>query len=221
MIKRSCYQQASETIDDAMRVLELASSSQPPRQHDDEIVGTLEHDNRRIFNPKPDSPVPVSIKVVQHEDLGEGIPDVLLQGSATHDGYSVIEMESSDILHQETSAIFLYNSAICLLCQANKNTSQDIAFAHSQTQKAVRTLHESLTIFNGIYNSSQCPFVIHRILHLIKFNCHVLYHAMESVGLVQEAAALRTTLLDGVDTAVRDIASSGLFANLKATSRAA
>jgi hypothetical protein len=218
MIKGSCYQQAAETIHDAMHVFEMVSSSQRPRQHDDEIVQTLENDNRRIFNPEQVSPVPVpvSIKVIQHEDVAEGV----FQANAAPDGYSVIKIEYGDILPQEAFAIFLYNSAVCLLCQA-KNAPQDIALYQSQTREAGLLLQQSIGILNVIYNSSQCPFVIQRILYLMRINCDVLSQTMESLGLVQQAASLRTTLLDGLDAAAEALTTSGLFANIKAASPAA
>jgi hypothetical protein len=221
MMGETCYKQAAITLNDASMLLMSQAAAQPgPQRHNEMAAEQFETANRFKFNPEPQqSSLLAFFKVIHHDGTAE-VSDEVVQGQEGFDKYSVIRTESGEIGSAELSAILLYNYAICWLCQA-KNNDQELSVSQSQREQGMQILQASLTFLSQLYITVHCPFTANRIISLMKATGEALVQALESSGQVEAAASLRTTLLGSLDTAARDIVSSGIFACLEAASPAA
>jgi hypothetical protein len=208
MMKGSCYQQAADTLRDALLALpgepSLVISAQPH-------IAQLDRAKHRIFNPEPEqASVPVYLKVIHHNE-GITIEDpsgifVTPEIAAANGYYPVIRMESYDILPHEAYAILLFNAAVCLWCQGQgqeqaNNTTQGM----SNSSHARQLLQESLGVLNGLYNTSQCPFAIKRLISLLMINCGMYAHMFRSLGWIREAIVFETTILAALTAAATEL----------------
>jgi hypothetical protein len=217
MMQRSSYQQAEDTLSDALQVIQQVQSPT-------DVLEKLESAKRRLFSPEQQQLLavhnPLAIKVIHHDGAVEG-SDEAFQGlrrpprGALHppSKFALIRMEADDISTSEASAIILHNSAICWLCRSTESSEADIAAGHAQ--RATRILRQALGILHSLYTASACPFTMFRVISLMILIGNVL----DQESLVQQEEA--TALLAALDRAAMELASSGLFSYIKSGASAA
>jgi hypothetical protein len=214
MMEALRFEQATETLNDALLLILQQKAVSPPRSsHEEErayttgVAQKVETASRRIFNPEQASPVPVSIQVIHHNGAIEG--DVDFQQ------YHVIRIETTeDIGVDEAVSCLLHNYAICWACRA-KNTNQ-----LGETIIARYFFQTSFDTLNFLCARSKCPFTIHRFIILMKISGKALVQSHESLGDVQEASAVQATL-DAIGAVACALASSSLFSSITSASPAA
>jgi hypothetical protein len=195
MMARSCFQLAADTLKDAVAIM-AASQAASSLYHQSNVAEKLAQANSRIFNPEPASllPVPVPINIIYHDG------EVDISGDCGSSQFSAIRMEVNEESEtEEATAVILYNLAICRLYQAKS------------ISKAKNLLQNALTILNGLYNTSQCPFARLRLVVLMRIMSTALAQALDLAGLVQEATSLRTGFLVELESAAKAYATSELF----------
>jgi hypothetical protein len=207
MLESSCFQQAARTLQDSILLLQQTLSGQQRSRK--EVSDKLEAATRYMFNLEQAS-VLVATKVVFHDGAVEESP-------RAPDKLRVIRLETNDMeLRHEAMALLIHNMAICRLGQAMSNAQLGAtSYAQSQGQSGVRLLQSALNILSGIYDESQCPFTIYRIISLMMIVAGTLAQTMECLGQMEDATVLRATLLVSLEEQERRLKSTGLLFSTK------
>jgi hypothetical protein len=188
MMRRSCFRQASNTLNDALSILHpKAEINETPNK-------MLEQANSRVFNPEKAS-FPVALTVIHHHN---GIVEVPADYGSSD--FSVIRIESIDIDKDEALALVVHNIAICCMYQATTSM-------HAQS-----CLYMCLSTLEELYNDSHCPFAWNRLVILTRNTGNALVRALEMAGEEQEAISFQTTFLVRLDQVEEQLVASGLFA---------
>jgi hypothetical protein len=216
-MSKSCFQQAAETLTDALLVMPDAHSVSSPQKAYIATVA-LEKANTRLFSPEAadsDSDsgtgnmVHVPIDIIQHDGAVQGWSTGFRH--TTGNKYFVIRMEVNnyEINHDEGHAILLHNFASLWLLEANISSNETRMSTQDRAETSCQLLQLALSILATLYATCRCPLSIQRIISVMAIVGDSLSQAMTSLGRVADAYALKKTLLDKLDLAVRELAHAG------------
>jgi hypothetical protein len=199
MMKGSDFQQGAETLKDAMRVLGQAASGSPPDVS--LIIEKLEKANRRIFNPTSASvqASTSSIQIIHHDGAIDGptVDAAVFEASTCPNRLLVIRLESSEVGIKEVHAILVHNYAMC--------------WSQGNTKITKQLLQASLDLLSQLYNNAVDPFLVQRVITLMKITADALAQVMDALLEGEEAGSLRTNLLEFLYREAQELASSEMY----------
>jgi hypothetical protein len=192
MLSRSCFQQAAETLVDAVLVMpENASSPVKSRQ---EIAARLANANTRLYNPDlGSSKLNVNLSVIHHNGIVQGWTGYH-QSTTTNNGlyYAVhIEAESTEMEYAEAQAIILHNFAT-VSYSFNTSTSLSIYLSVSVSVYIDSPLLTQNNTFLIIYSAG---YVMQRIIFkvLALFLSRIRMHVASSSSIGRSACSRHCT----------------------------